>query len=415
MLRPEPAPERFGRRRRISRAVEQVDAEDIRLDLGPLDPRCILAEIFEQASRNARLVQANPMTQDVVRQFVRQHSGKLPVIRHPLHQIGGKLNVIPIRLAAKGAGDGYLKAGRTSLFRSDPDGLCASGSDNGDKCRAGLKPLLELGRPTANAIVAASVEENIVRERLVADAYELIILLQSGGVRCAAIGKRENRGSLSEAEGRPCRVPLPRTILGQTVKHDPRGDRAVGTQVGIRRGEPMPDREHPIVHFAQGRERPGCIGRRSAPRRGEAEDHGCGGDDGFDHCGMARRRCRPRQIVNIVAEHGPGAAHHRCCLCCAAQGLVKAGFIWQCGIECSARRGVEMSFRKLSVAAVAALSMTSAPLLAANPASSLSVARASASLENESELGGGFLIPLLALAAVVTGVVIAVDDEGDSA
>ncbi len=70
-----------------------------------------------------------------------------------------------------------------------------------------------------------------------------------------------------------------------------------------------------------------------------------------------------------------------------------------------------MSFRKLSVAAVAALSMTSAPLLAANPASSLSVARASASLENESELGGGFLIPLLALAAVVTGIVVAVDDD----
>jgi hypothetical protein len=73
-----------------------------------------------------------------------------------------------------------------------------------------------------------------------------------------------------------------------------------------------------------------------------------------------------------------------------------------------------MSFRKLSVAAVVALSMTSAPLLAANPASSLSVARASASLENESELGGGFLIPLLALAAVVTGIVVAVDDEPES-
>lgn len=73
-----------------------------------------------------------------------------------------------------------------------------------------------------------------------------------------------------------------------------------------------------------------------------------------------------------------------------------------------------MSFRKLSVAAVVALSMTSAPLMAANPASSLSVARASASLDNESELGGGFLIPLLALAAVVTGVVVAVDDGPDS-
>ena len=72
-----------------------------------------------------------------------------------------------------------------------------------------------------------------------------------------------------------------------------------------------------------------------------------------------------------------------------------------------------MSFRKLSVATAVALSVTSAPLLAANPASSLSVARASASLDDESELGGGILIPLLALAAVVTGIIVAVDDDED--
>lgn len=72
-----------------------------------------------------------------------------------------------------------------------------------------------------------------------------------------------------------------------------------------------------------------------------------------------------------------------------------------------------MSFLKLSVAAAVALSTTSAPLLAANPASSLSVARTSASLENESELGGGILIPLLALAAVITGIVVVVDDEDE--
>ena len=72
-----------------------------------------------------------------------------------------------------------------------------------------------------------------------------------------------------------------------------------------------------------------------------------------------------------------------------------------------------MSFLKLSVAAAVALSTMSAPLLAANPASSLSVARTSASLENESELGGGILIPLLALAAVITGIVVVVDDEDE--
>lgn len=75
-----------------------------------------------------------------------------------------------------------------------------------------------------------------------------------------------------------------------------------------------------------------------------------------------------------------------------------------------------MSFRKASMAAAAALSMVSAPVLAqaATSASSLSVARAGATMEGENELGGGgFLIPVLALAAVLLGIWVVVDDGGD--
>lgn len=74
-----------------------------------------------------------------------------------------------------------------------------------------------------------------------------------------------------------------------------------------------------------------------------------------------------------------------------------------------------MSFRKASVAAVIAVAMTSAPVLAqANPAGALSVssqARAGATVEDENQLGGGFLIPLLALGAIILGIVVALDDE----
>lgn len=77
-----------------------------------------------------------------------------------------------------------------------------------------------------------------------------------------------------------------------------------------------------------------------------------------------------------------------------------------------------MSFRKASMAALVALSMTSAPALA--QASKLSVAstqtsaRAGAVMESENELGGGFLIPLLALGAVILGIVVALDDGEDA-
>lgn len=73
-----------------------------------------------------------------------------------------------------------------------------------------------------------------------------------------------------------------------------------------------------------------------------------------------------------------------------------------------------MSFGKVSMAAMVALSMTSAPVLAA-PASSLSVsqARAGATVEDESQLGGGFIIPLLALAAIVAGILVVIDNDDD--
>jgi len=78
-----------------------------------------------------------------------------------------------------------------------------------------------------------------------------------------------------------------------------------------------------------------------------------------------------------------------------------------------------MSFGKVTMATIVALSMTSASALAqtATPASSLSVAssqaRAGAALEDESQLGGGFIIPLLALAAIIAGILVVIDNDDE--
>jgi di/tricarboxylate transporter len=78
-----------------------------------------------------------------------------------------------------------------------------------------------------------------------------------------------------------------------------------------------------------------------------------------------------------------------------------------------------MRFGKSMVAAALALSVSSAPVLAqaANPAAALSVsstsARAGATVAEESELGGGFLIPLLALGAIILGILVLIDDDED--
>ena len=69
-----------------------------------------------------------------------------------------------------------------------------------------------------------------------------------------------------------------------------------------------------------------------------------------------------------------------------------------------------MSFKKASVAAVLAVSMASTPVLAqtASSASSLSVAaRSGAETSDANELRGGFIIPLIAVIAIILGILAA--------
>ena len=73
-----------------------------------------------------------------------------------------------------------------------------------------------------------------------------------------------------------------------------------------------------------------------------------------------------------------------------------------------------MRFGKI-LAAAAALSLTASPVLAQSASSlSLSGARVGASMEEGNELEGGFIIPLLAVAAVILAVVV-IADGGDDA
>lgn len=77
-----------------------------------------------------------------------------------------------------------------------------------------------------------------------------------------------------------------------------------------------------------------------------------------------------------------------------------------------------MSFRKVSMGAAIAISMVSAPVLASTaPAGTAPVAqsvRSGAEMEQSNELGrGGWFIPLLAILAIIAGIIAAVggDDE----
>lgn len=79
-----------------------------------------------------------------------------------------------------------------------------------------------------------------------------------------------------------------------------------------------------------------------------------------------------------------------------------------------------MSFRKASLVAMLAVSMASTPVLAqaANsapraPAATSQTARAGATVSDSNELRGGFIIPMLAIVAVILGILAATSGSGD--
>ena len=65
-----------------------------------------------------------------------------------------------------------------------------------------------------------------------------------------------------------------------------------------------------------------------------------------------------------------------------------------------------MSFKKASIAAILAVSMASTPVMAQQTsAAALSVAaRSGATTEQTNELRGGFIIPVIAIVAVILGI-----------
>ena len=75
-----------------------------------------------------------------------------------------------------------------------------------------------------------------------------------------------------------------------------------------------------------------------------------------------------------------------------------------------------MRFGKIGMAAAAAASLVSAPVLAQAVQPVSSVARTSATVENENDMEGssGIIIALLAAAAVIGGIIIAADGSDDT-
>ena len=74
-----------------------------------------------------------------------------------------------------------------------------------------------------------------------------------------------------------------------------------------------------------------------------------------------------------------------------------------------------MSLKKASVAAALAVSMASTPVLAQTSAAPLSVAAhgGAAASGQASDLRGGFIIPLVALVAIILGILAATSGGGD--
>jgi hypothetical protein len=96
-------------------------------------------------------------------------------------------------------------------------------------------------------------------------------------------------------------------------------------------------------------------------------------------------------------------------------GVVNYVPLWHCQAE-QLNREFKMSFKKASVAAALAVSMASTPVLAqtASSAAPLSVAaRSGATTSNANDMRGGFIIPLIAVIAIILGILAATQGNND--
>lgn len=71
-----------------------------------------------------------------------------------------------------------------------------------------------------------------------------------------------------------------------------------------------------------------------------------------------------------------------------------------------------MVFKGL-IAATAAIALAASPAVAAATPAAAAVAPASETVEAESQLGGGFIIPLFALAAIILGILVVLDNDDE--
>jgi hypothetical protein len=90
-------------------------------------------------------------------------------------------------------------------------------------------------------------------------------------------------------------------------------------------------------------------------------------------------------------------------------GVVILGSLWQCHTS-QLNREFEMSLKKASLAAMLAVSMAGTPVLAQTAPSAAPesvAARSGAATSDANELRGGFIIPLIALIAIILGILAA--------
>ena len=89
--------------------------------------------------------------------------------------------------------------------------------------------------------------------------------------------------------------------------------------------------------------------------------------------------------------------------------------LYRCGTANAEQlnREFKMSFKKASVAAMLAVSMMATPVLAQSAAPLSVAARSGADVSGTNEIRGGFIIPLVAVVAIILGILAATSDGGD--
>ena len=238
----------------VAGAIEDIDAEPVRLRFGLADQPGIAPEIAEDTTGHPGRIQSCAVPKHIVCEFVGEQCGQLLIVGKVVSEIPRHLDVATVGIRIHVAGGIDHEVGRAALFRLNPDTGGRRFSPQVDIRRAIGEGAIDRSQQ-ALRLRGLSAGNRSDRQRFPVQSQHHIVPPQARSFRRTACGDRQHLRFRAETEGANRQVPEIGAILRELMNGEARQPRAVRAEVEIVDGQPMPDGCDAFVLNPQAQER----------------------------------------------------------------------------------------------------------------------------------------------------------------